>query len=402
MRGGCGQEDRQLDRGVAVAEAREGAFPGGEQLLDRGPEPHRREDADRRERRVAPAHVHRVVEHRAKPAFAGQARERRTRLGDRYEAAAGPLRQGGVDPLPHDLQQRRGLRGRARLADRDDGERRRFEPAQRLADAVGVGGVERDQVAARRRAVRRPQHLGCEAGAAHAEQDKGPRSVAGEGGDEPLQLRQLAAGAVGKVEPPQAASGAGGGGVPPQGAVAGRHPLRGAGGVQAVAGGVGPGTQRVRHARRDRRPAAGGDGGLHPRGHRRDAVAEVRHHFGAGRRGAEPVQADDLPVADPAVPPLSAPGLDRHAQGVARAEHARVLVRLALASEQLEGRGRDDAGRNAARLQLLAHRERQRELGAGADQHDLRRAAAGLGADVGAAGHGARRGAAGAPAASAG
>ncbi len=88
------------------------------------------------------------------------------------------------------------------------------------------------------------------------------------------------------------------------------------------------------------------------------------------------------------MPPLAAAGLDRDAQGVAGPEHL-ALVGVALAAEQFQRRRRDDAGRDAVRLQLLAHRERQGEFGAGADQHGLGRAACRLGADVGAAGHGA-------------
>ncbi len=142
------EQKRQLDGGVAVAQARESPPAAIQQLLGRKPEPHRREHPHDRERRVAAAHVHGVVEHGAEPALLREARQRRSWLGHRDETPPSALAKAGTHGLPENLQQRGGLGGGARLAHRYNGGARRVQGPDHLRDALGVGGVHDHQLAA--------------------------------------------------------------------------------------------------------------------------------------------------------------------------------------------------------------------------------------------------------------
>ena len=90
------------------------------------------------------------------------------------------------------------------------------------------------------------------------------------------------------------------------------------------------------------------------------------------RRRAEVVEPDDRAlVADPALPAERDADLDADPLADGRRQD-RVAVRLVLGLEPLPARQRDDARRDAVRLERLGRRERQLELRARPDQDQLR------------------------------
>ena len=138
---------------VALGERGRGAPDHG---ADVDPGEHGGHEPERRQRRVAPAHVGAAVRD-VRPALAARARlERRAGVGDRDEAAAV-----AAGRAPERIGEAVGLERRARL--RGDHEQRALD--RHRADRVGVGRVEHVQALA---AVQLADHERGEARAAHA------------------------------------------------------------------------------------------------------------------------------------------------------------------------------------------------------------------------------------------
>ena len=183
---GAAHRHAELDRGLAVRV--DGA---GAQLGDVEPEQRRGHEAEVGQHRVAPADVGRVAEDPVEPGVGGELVEDRAGVGDGGEPAA------VLHPLPEVGEQRLDLEGAAGLG----GHEEEGVGGVDGADGLGVGGVEDEQALV---AADRPQHLGPERRAAHAEQHDaggvdrvGPR----------LELRGLAPHALGHVEPAEPVGG---------------------------------------------------------------------------------------------------------------------------------------------------------------------------------------------------